>query len=198
MALRLPAIERKEQVLDVALSVFAVKGFHDTSMNDIAEAAGVTKPVVYQHYESKRALFLAIIDHVGDRMIDVLTAATSGLTDGQDQVEAGMVAFFKWVERDKNAFKFLFDSGTRNDAEFASAVRRVVDNSANAIAPLIAIDLDAAHLRTLAHGVIGATEGVVRHLLDNNIAFNPEVIGKQVADLVWAGLRGVGRETVGD
>jgi AcrR family transcriptional regulator len=80
MALRLPAIERKEQVLDVALAVFAGKGFHDTSMNDIAEAAGVTKPVVYQHYESKRALFLAIIDHVGDRMIDVLTAATSGLT----------------------------------------------------------------------------------------------------------------------
>ena len=98
MALRLPAIERKEQVLDVALAVFAVKGFHDTSMNDIAEAAGVTKPVVYQHYESKRALFLAIIDHVGDRMIDVLTAATSGLTDGHDQVEAGTVAFFKcWV-----------------------------------------------------------------------------------------------------
>ena len=88
MALRLPAIERKEQVLDVALAVFAVKGFHDTSMNDIAEAAGVTKPVVYQHYESKRALFLAIIDHVGDRMVDVLTAATSGLTDGHDQVEA--------------------------------------------------------------------------------------------------------------
>ena len=74
----------------------------------------------------------------------------------------------------------------------------MVDNSANAIAPLIAIDLDASHLRTLAHGVIGASEGVVRHLLDNNIAFDPDVIGKQVADLVWAGLRGVGRDSSGD
>jgi hypothetical protein len=53
-------------------------------------------------------------------------------------------------------------------------------------------------LRTLAHGVIGASEGVVRHLLDNNIAFDPDVIGKQVADLVWAGLRGVGRDSSGD
>ena len=71
---------------------------------------------------------------------------------------------------------------------------RVIHEAATAEEGLrLAIDLDAAHLRTLAHGVIGATEGVVRHLLDNNIAFNPEVIGKQVADLVWAGLRGVGR-----
>ena len=194
MALRLPAIERKEQVLDVALSVFATKGFHDTSMNDIAEAAGVTKPVVYQHYESKRALFLAIIDHVGDRMIDVLTAATSGLTDGQAQVEAGMIAFFKWVERDRNAFKFLFESGTQNDEEFTIAIRKVLDRSAEAIAPLIAIDLDPIHVRTLAHGVAGASEGVTRFLINNNIAFAGEQIGKQIASLVWAGLRGVDSE----
>ena len=194
MALRLPAIERKEQVLDVALSVFATKGFHDTSMNDIAEAAGVTKPVVYQHYESKRALFLAIIDHVGDRMIDVLTAATSGLTDGQAQVEAGMIAFFKWVERDRNAFKFLFESGTQNDEEFTIAIRKVLDRSAEAIAPLIAIDLDPIHVRTLAHAVAGASEGVARFLINNNIAFAGEQIGKQIASLVWAGLRGVDSE----
>ena len=194
MSLRLPALERKEQVLDVALSVFAAKGFHDTSMNDIAEAAGVTKPVVYQHYESKRALFLAIIDHVGDRMIDVLTAATSGLTDGHAQVEAGTIAFFKWVECDKNAFTFLFDSGTQNDDEFTTAIRKVLDRSAEAIAPLIAIDLQPLHVQTLAHAVAGASEGVARFLIGHNIDFNGEVIGKQIANLLWAGLRGVESE----
>jgi (p)ppGpp synthase/HD superfamily hydrolase len=168
------------------------------SMNDIADMAGITKPVVYQHFESKRALFLALIEDAGTQMINEITKATVQATGGRLQAEQGTIAFFRWAAADQNRFKFLFDSGTRNDAEFASAVRRVVDNSANAIAPLIAVDLDAAHLRTLAHGVIGATEGVVRHLLDNNIAFNPDVIGKQVADLVWAGLRGVGRETLGD
>jgi hypothetical protein len=131
-------------------------------------------------------------------MINEITKATVQATGGRQQAEQGTIAFFRWASADQHRFKFLFDSGTRNDAEFASAVRRVVDNSANAIAPLIAIDLDAAHLRTLAHGVIGATEGVVRHLLDNNIAFDPDVIGKQVADLVWAGLRGVGRDSSGD
>lgn len=198
MSLRLPAHERKDQILDVALKVFATKGFHESSMNDIAELAGITKPVVYQHFESKRALFLALIDDSGTQMINEITKATSEAADGKSQAESGIIAFFRWAANDQNRFKFLFDSGTRNDPEFARAVRKVVDNSADAIAPLIAIDLDKKHLRTLAHGVIGATEGVVRHLLDNNIAFDPDVIGKQVADLVWAGLRGVGRDSAGE
>lgn len=198
MQVRLPAHERKEQILDVALKVFATKGFHESSMNDIAELAGITKPVVYQHFESKRALYLALIDDAGTQMINEITKATVQATSGKLQAEQGTIAFFRWAATDHNRFKFLFDSGTRNDVEFALAVRRVVDNSANVIVPLIAIDLDATHLSTLAHGVVGAIEGVVRYLLDNNIAFDPDVLGKQVADLVWAGLRGVGRETLGD
>jgi hypothetical protein len=105
-----------------------------------------------------------------------------------------MIAFFKWVERDKNAFKFLFDSGTQNDEEFTIAIRKVLDRSAEAIAPLIAIDLDPIHVRTLAHGVAGASEGVARFLINNNTAFNGELIGKQIANLLWAGLRGVDSE----
>jgi len=193
MSLRLPASERKEQILDVALSVFATKGFHESSMNDIAELAGVTKPVVYQHFASKRALYFALIDEVGARMINAITKATSEATDGRAQAERGTIAFFTWVSEDQNAFRFLFDSGTRNDEEFAAAVLRVVDSTAEAIAPLIAVDLDAQHLRTLAHGVVGASEGVARHVLKSGASFNPTVLGKQVADLLWAGLRGVGQ-----
>jgi len=194
MSTRLPAIERKEQLLDLALQVFATKGFHETSMTDIAELAGVTKPVVYQHFESKRALFLAIIDNVGKKMIGEITQATSQAPDGKSKAEQGTIAFFRWVANDSNSFKFLYDSGTRNDPEFAEAVKQVTKSSADAIAPLIAIDLDAAHLRTLAHGVVGASEGVARHLLATNPSFNPDLVGKQVADLLWAGLRGVGTD----
>ena len=76
MSTRLPAHERKDQILDVALKVFATKGFHESSMNDIADMAGVTKPVVYQHFESKRALFLALIEDAGTQMINEITKAT--------------------------------------------------------------------------------------------------------------------------
>lgn len=192
MSFRLPASERKEQILDVALTVFASKGYHDASMNDIAELAGVTKPVVYQHFASKRALYLALVEEVGNRMINSITKATSDVSDGRTQAERGTIAFFRWVSEDKNAFRFLFDSGTRNDIEFTEAVRRVVDNAAESIAPLIAVNVDSAHLRTLAQGVVGASEGVARHLTSTGASFDPNVIGKQVADLLWAGLRGVG------
>jgi AcrR family transcriptional regulator len=191
MSTRLPARERKDQILEVALSVFAARGFHETSMNDVAEAAGVTKPVVYQHFASKRALFLAIIEDVGDRMIAEITRATAEAEDGRSKAERGTVAFFRWVSRDRDAFRFLFDSGTRNDPEFALAMRKVLDATAEAIAPLISHDLDPDHLRTLAHGVVGTSEGVARHLLARNASFDPEVVGKQVAVLVWGGLRDI-------
>lgn len=192
MSLRLPASERKEQILDVALTVFASKGYHDAKMNDIAKLAGITKPVVYQHFASKRALYLALVEEVGNRMINSIAKATSEVSDGRSQAERGTVAFFRWVSDDKDAFRFLFDSDTRNDREFADAVRRVVDNAAESIAPLITIDLGPAHLRTLAQGVVGASEGVARNLTNTGVAFDPNVVGKQVADLLWAGLRGVG------
>ncbi|MGB9347936.1 MAG: helix-turn-helix domain-containing protein, partial [Ilumatobacteraceae bacterium] len=69
MSPRLPANARREQILDVALEVFATHGFHGSSMNDVADAVGVTKPVLYQHFDSKRDLYQALIDEVGDRLL---------------------------------------------------------------------------------------------------------------------------------
>ena len=69
---RLTANERREQVLNVALAVFAQRGYHTTSMNDIADAAGVTKPVLYQHFDSKRALYIAVLETVGEGMITAM------------------------------------------------------------------------------------------------------------------------------
>ena len=68
MAARLPAPRRRRQLLDVALDAFAERGFHRTSMDDVAEAAGVTKPVLYQHFGSKRELYLELLDDVGRQL----------------------------------------------------------------------------------------------------------------------------------
>ena len=65
VSVRLTATARREQLVDIAIAVFARNGYHTTSMNDVAEAAGVTKPVLYQHFASKRDLYLALLDEVG-------------------------------------------------------------------------------------------------------------------------------------
>lgn len=190
---RLSANARREQLLEVALEVFAKRGYHATSMNDVADAAGVTKPVLYQHFVSKRELFLALLDDVGDQLITAISKATSEAPDGRAQTEAGIRAYFRWVHDDRDQFMLLFGGGARRDEEFAEAVRKVEEASADAIAPLIAADIDPDHQRTIAYGLVGLVEGVSRRLVANQIPFEPDVIGRQIADLAWAGLRAVHR-----
>src|SRR5215216_5201638 len=125
MTSRLSATARREQLLDVALDVFARTGYHDTSMNDVAEAAGVTKPVLYQHFESKRELFQALLDEVGARMLQAITAGTAAARDGKSMTELGFRAYFRWVAEDHDAFMVMYDSGTRRDEQFSAALRQV-------------------------------------------------------------------------
>src|SRR6478609_5985052 len=122
MTSRLSATARREQLLDVALEVFARSGYHDTSMNDVAEAAGVTKPVLYQHFESKRELYQALLDEVGARMLTAIVTATADAPDGRSKTEMGFRAYFRWVAEDHAAFMLLYGSGSRRDEEFSRAV----------------------------------------------------------------------------
>ncbi len=193
MNVRLPASARREQILDVAVQVFARNGFHNTSMNDVADAAGVTKPVLYQHFDSKQDLYLALLDEVGTRMITSITKATAGAADGRAQTEVGFRAYFRWVAEDHDAFLLLFGSRSNRDEEATKAVRRVTAEAAEAIAPLIAADIDPEHRRTLAHGLVGLAEGVTRRVLEQGQQFDADVLGQQVADLAWAGLRAAHR-----
>ena len=193
MVVRLPAPERREQLLHVAIETFARQGYHGTSMNDVALAAGVTKPVLYQHFASKRELYRALLEAVGERLIAEITAATLDAPDGRAQTERGFRAYFTWVHGDPDAFRLLFGSGARRDDEFNDAVRRFTAEAAAVIAPLIAADIDPEHQSTLAFGLVGLAEGVSRRLLDNGLSFDPEVLAGQVSELAWAGLRSIGR-----
>jgi AcrR family transcriptional regulator len=193
MTSRLSATARREQLLDVALEVFAHAGYHDTSMNDVAEAAGVTKPVLYQHFESKRELFQALLDAVGARMLNAIREGTAEAIDGRTQTELGFRSYFRWVSADHDAFMLLYGGASRRDQEFSRAVRHVTNGMVQAIAPLIAADIDDEHRLTLAHALVGLAEGASRRLVERGQEFDPDEIARQVSDLAWAGLRSVHR-----
>ena len=78
-----------------ALEVFARQGFHATSMNEIADAAGVTKPVLYQHFTSKRGLYLELLSDVGNRLLEAIAKATANAGSPRAQVERGFAAYFQ-------------------------------------------------------------------------------------------------------
>jgi AcrR family transcriptional regulator len=192
VATRLPAARRRRQLLDVAQEVFAARGFHPTSMNEIAEAAGVTKPVLYQHFRSKRELYVELLDDVGGRLREAIDKATAEAPGPHEQVRWGFRAYFGFVAEQHSAFRLLFGGGTRRDEEFAEHARRVESSIAEAIATLIDVaGLDAAERRLLAHGIVGLAEGTSRLWLDDGLPGDPVELADKVAELAWAGLRGI-------
>lgn len=195
MSARLPAEQRRRQLLDVACQQFATRGFHTTSMDDVAAAAGVTKPVLYQHFPSKRALFTELLDDLGRQLIEELVAATSPATTGRERVEEGFAAYFRFVTGNEAAFRVLFGASARNDPEFTEIVERVLDDAADAISLLIEIDASPEHRRVLAHGLIGIAEATSRDALtDDGSGLEPGTLARWVSELAWFGLRGVRAE----
>ncbi len=193
MAVRLPAAERRQQLIEIALTMFAERGMHGTSMDDIADAAGVTKPVLYQHFASKRALFLELLDDVGRHLLGAIAAATSGAATPRQQVENGLTAYFQFVADHHASFVLLFGDGSRRDEDFAAAVENVEGNIADFVAALIDAGLDDDHRQLLAHAIVGMAESASRRWVATGATEPANVAAGRVADLAWAGLRAVHR-----
>ena len=192
MSMRLPAAERRQQLLDTALATFARLGYHEASMNDIAEAAGVTKPVLYQHFGSKRELFLAVLGDVGGRLRRVVAEATASAPGPRQQVERGFAAWFEWVGEHRDGFRVLFDAQVRRDPEFAAEAAKVQRQIADSIATLIVVDgLNEEHRRLLAYGIVGMGESTCRRWLAKEIELDAAELGAQIAEMAWSGLRGL-------
>ncbi len=189
---RLPAAERRRQLLDSAVVVFASEGFHQTSMNDVASAAGVTKPVLYQHFGSKHDLYRELLRDVGDQLRERVAkaAAEGGLP--RRQVEQGFAAYFQWVGSHTDGFAVLFAGETRRDPVFAAEAERVERDIADTIAALIDVEgLSAEQRRLLAFGIVGMAETTARHWLAGDTVIGPADLAQQVSALAWAGLRGL-------
>src|SRR5512144_2627316 len=137
--MRLPADQRRQQLLDVARERFSQQGFHATSMDEIAEAAGVTKPVLYQHFPSKRALYVELLDETGRQLLTALAEATGRAGTPRERVELGFRAYFDFALNNRSAFRLLLGTSMRSDVEFARIVEEIVEAASETISTLIDI-----------------------------------------------------------
>ena len=192
VGMRLPAAERREQLLHTAVGVFAENGYHATSMNDVAEAAGVTKPVLYQHFSSKRELFVELLADIGAELRDTIAKATADAAGPRQQIEHGFRAYFTYVGEHTDSFRVLFGSGGRRDPEFAAFARNVETSIAAAIAELIVVEGEPVSQRLLlAHSIVGMTESASRYWLAHDREPDVDTLATQLSQLAWSGLRGV-------
>lgn len=190
---RLPGPERRRQLLQAARFAFARGGFHETSMNDVAAVAGVTKPVVYQRFDSKRALYREVLEDIGERLQAEVIQTAARSTTPREQVEAGFSAYIEFVQHDPDGFRLLFSGASREDAEWAEISQRVEQSIAESIADLLAVEgMPIEHRRALAFGVVGMAEGMVRHWQEGSAELEPDDLLRDLTTLAWVGLRGLG------
>ncbi|WP_313817107.1 helix-turn-helix domain-containing protein [Citricoccus sp.] len=162
---RLPREERRKQLLDAARQVFVDHGFHATSMDDIAVAAAVSKPVLYQHFPGKHELFLDLMDTQVDLLGSAITAALESTTDNKARVQATVHAYFQFVDSPDRAYRLLFDSGLNNDPDVALRMEGLDHRFAADIAEVITADtmLSRAEALLLGHGLAGLVKSSARH-----------------------------------
>jgi AcrR family transcriptional regulator len=190
--MRLPADQRRLQLFEVARTLFADQGFHATSMDEIAEAAGVTKPVLYQHFPSKRALYIELLEDTADQLLTLLGEATSSVSSGRERVEEGFRAYFRFAVGNRSAFRLLFGTSIRTDPEFARIVESTIQVAADTISTLIEIPASDQQRHVLANALVGMAESVGRRALQEpEPDVNAEELARWISELAWFGLRGV-------
>ncbi|HLV74196.1 TetR family transcriptional regulator [Actinomadura hallensis] len=189
---RLPRLARRRQLLGAAQEVFVAQGYHAAAMDEIAERAGVSKPVLYQHFPGKLELYLALLDEHAEALVKIVREALESTTDNKMRVQACMQAFYDFVAGDGEAYRLVFESDLRNVAPVRARVDRANQQCAEMIAQVIAEDTNApadeAHL--LGMGLVGMAEVSARFWLSQQRAIPKDTAEKIIARLAWRGISG--------
>ncbi|MDP6177489.1 MAG: TetR/AcrR family transcriptional regulator [Acidimicrobiales bacterium] len=184
---RLPAPERRQQLLCVALRIFARLGYHETSMSALATEAGITKPVLYQHFASKHDLFMEVLAQTGDRLLSAISEQAQEQDTPRQAVEAGFRAYYHFFDESPDAYAVLYGASLGNDPEFRRDRRRVRNAFAEMVARLIkTADHDDA--LAMAAGVNGISEGMIRHWMHEGRRRSADEMATLTARLAWGGL----------
>ena len=187
---RLPKVQRREQLLAAAREVFVSVGYHAAAMDDIAAQAGVTKPVLYQHFASKRDLYLAILDEGARRFLHRIRTALRSTDDNQQRVYQTIRAFFQFVAHDDADYRLLFESDLANLPEVERRTHRVADQCAEMVAEVIAEDtsLDEESALLLANGLLGLAQVSAQRWLRGGKRIPADEAAGLLSGLAWQGI----------
>jgi AcrR family transcriptional regulator len=192
---RLPRSARREQLLGAAQEVFVANGYHAAAMDDIAERAGVSKPVLYQHFPSKLELYLALLDQNAEALERGVREALESTTDNHDRVYGCVRVYFDFVDDPGGAFRLVFESDLRNEPAVRERVDRALQKSVEAIADTIARDtgLQREDAEMLSCGLAGAAEISARWWMNSPDNIPKERAIELVQALAWRGISGYPR-----
>jgi len=193
---RMPRPARRTQLLAAAQEVFVAQGYHAAVMDDIAERAGVSKPVLYQHFPSKLELYLGLLDTAADELLHRVRTALVATTDNRLRVQNAIAAYFDFVDEGM-AFRLVFESDLRNEAAVRERAERLSRSCAEAMADTIAADtgVPRAEAELLSVGLLGIAELSARYWLDTDRTVAQQDAVRLLSHLAWRGISGYPRQT---
>jgi AcrR family transcriptional regulator len=195
---RLPRSARRKQLLAAAQEVFVANGYHAAAMDDIAERAGVSKPVLYQHFPGKLELYLALLDTQADALSDAVIAALATTDDNRERIHAVLSAYFAFVDRDDHdgAFRLIFESDLVNDPAVRERVESVTQKTMEAVADTVASDtgLGRPSAELLATALTGSAQVVARWWLASDRLVSKDDAIHLLESLLWRGISNFPRQ----
>lgn len=191
---RLNRSQRRAQLLEAARTAFAARGFHAASMDDIAERAGVSKPVLYQHFPGKVELYLALLDAETATLVDSLKTALRSTTDNRQRVAAALGAYFSLADSE-TGHRLLFEPEMSADRQVRQRIEAMEDQCARLIAEVISEDTGASsnEAMLLASALCGMAIVGANSWLRAGRPVAKEVAAANVARLAWKGIGGFPR-----
>ncbi len=192
---RLPRSARRTQLLGAAQEVFVAQGYHAAAMDDIAERAGVSKPVLYQHFPGKLDLYLALLDQHAEALVAAVRVALEATTDNKQRVAGTIEAYFRFVDEDGGAFRLVFESDLTNQPAVRERLEGVTVACADAISEVIRDDagLPAEQAKLLAVGLTGMAQVSARYWLATEGSIPRDAAARLLASLSWRGIGGFPR-----
>lgn len=187
---RLSRSARRAQLLVAAREVFAAQGYHAAAMDDIAERAGVSKPVLYQHFPGKLELYRALLTTCADDLVDRVRGAIAATSDNRERVAAAVSAYFDFVAGEGEGYRLVFESDLRGEPEATAVVDGALTRCIDAVAAAVTTDagLDAPRARLLAVGLVGLSQVAAQYWLDSAAAVPREEAVALMSSLAWRGL----------
>ena len=189
---RLPRSARRAQLMGAAREIFVAQGYHAAAMDDIAERAGVSKPVLYQHFPGKRELYLALLQEHTTELQQAVRAALVSTPDNKQRVAATLGAYFAFIDSESAAFRLVFESDLTADPQVREMVENLTIGCARLFTQVIQEDTGLAlpEAELLAVALAGMAQVTARYWLQSGRRVPRESADHLIAQLAWRGIRG--------
>ena len=183
--------ERRAQLLDVARRVFGKSGFHGVSMEEVATEAGVTKPILYDHFPSKKELYLALLESDLNVLHQNVREALNSPIGNRERIRASFEAYFVFVQGEADGFRLWMQETVGAEREFRDRVAQGRQPSLSEVADLIVREskgkLQREHAETVALALIGMGETVAQRQLGRSRETRQEAL-EVLVRLAWRGI----------